>query len=359
MNETPTETTPGETTPAETTPAETTPAETTPGETTPAGTPTKETWPRRRGGSGARVDRTPTVAQEPLPFDQIPPIAVPYDDEADQPIAFSLTARARRVVAPDALPALRVIDDDGALEPPNDTRPARARALHRAGVSIDDIGRQLDVDDLVVRAWLGSLVATSPTRRARPPRHDHERPGVAAAPRSGVDLPDPPAFRAPPVARIGPRTRAVDEVAATDDLWRDAVEEARRRLTDDPRFALGVGMLASLAATDRFSVTLISDRAEAVGAVMGWLYEHAQVDVATPRVILRLGEQAAADLERHRWSDKVGVPIGRISFTRSGGIRPSSTVAFVRIHDPILASRVTGWCDALLDPRDLTADAAF
>jgi hypothetical protein len=94
-----------------------------------------------------------------------PQPSLPFDGVADAPIPYSLTARARRTVAPDDLPALRVISDPPAPTTPadagaaqqldderSDTRPARARALARAGTPLPAIAQQLDVDELLVEA---------------------------------------------------------------------------------------------------------------------------------------------------------------------------------------------------------------
>jgi hypothetical protein len=114
------------------------------------------------------------------------------DTAHDQPIGFALTARARRAVAPGTLPELSVVgvgatgsaSGNGALEEPDDTRPARARALRRAGVPLSAIVRQLGTDPLTVTAWVGEVA---------PSTRQHRSGGSGAAVPTGVppDRPTP------------------------------------------------------------------------------------------------------------------------------------------------------------------------
>jgi hypothetical protein len=314
-----------------------------------------------------------TGAQQPLPF----------DDEADDPIPFALTARARRTVAPERLPPLEVVpdrgaadpgssrpaptadgpqpaavrrqpapatrpsqasrpgddEDDGHLDDPTDTRPARARALRRAGVPVARIAAQLDVDDLAVRAWTGD-VAAEPTTE-----------------------PEPGGGTAPSRPRVPALARELEEDRTAFELARAAArEDALARLTDDPSFAAGVGLVAALAEVDTHAVTLVSPHPEVVGRVLGWLVSHAEVDPGRVRVVLRIGPDVAGDLARHRWAAGLGVPVDRVSHTRwRGAPAPDATDALVRLHDLALAATVAGWRDALLTPPtgDDPADVAF
>ncbi|MFP4312286.1 MAG: hypothetical protein ACLFS9_09965, partial [Nitriliruptoraceae bacterium] len=111
------------------------------------------------------VDRLPLARPEQprLPLPDGPGdrdgAADPAGADHDQPIGFALTARARRVVAPDSLPELSVVPAvaEPVEEDPDDTRPARARALRRAGVPVARIAAQLDIDPLLVTAWTGAV----------------------------------------------------------------------------------------------------------------------------------------------------------------------------------------------------------
>jgi hypothetical protein len=299
---------------------------------------------------GADMDRDtssavapPTGAQQPLPF----------DDEADHPIPFTLTARARRTVAPDALPPLEIVpdrshlpapggpagaedEDDGHLDDPTDTRPARARALRRAGVPVARIAGQLGVDELAVRAWTGDVAAggadAGEVRRAAPSRAQ------------ALDL-------------------ELEQERTAFELARAAArEEALARLTIDPDFAAGVGLVAALAEVDVHAVTVSCAHREVIGRLLTWLAAHVDLDLERVRVVLRLGPDVAGDLARHRWSEGLGVPVERIAHTRwRGAPAPDATDALVRLHDAALAATIAGWRDALLSPPtgDDPADVAF
>jgi hypothetical protein len=291
---------------------------------------------------------SPPGAQQPLPF----------DDEADHPIPFALTARARRTVAPDRLPPLEVVTDrpggvalrprpsgddegDGHLEDATDTRPARARALRRAGIPIARIAEQLRVDDLAVRAWTGD-VATGHL----------EAVAAGGTPTSTAVVPG-----------VHHRTNDEGDDRTAFELARAAArEEALTRLTAEADFAAGVGLVAALAEVDAHAVTLASPHPEVLGRVLGWLAVQAGVELDRVRVVLRIGPDVAGDLARHRWASGLGVPVERISHTRwRGSPSPDATDALVRLHDPALAASVAGWRDALLVPPSDhgPADVAF
>lgn len=101
-------------------------------------------------GRDAASGASPDPEQQPLPF----------DDADEAPIGFALTAAAHRVVASDGPPPLQVAPepaaDEGDDQPddaelvyddPSDTRPSRARALRRAGLSVTAIADQLQVSE--------------------------------------------------------------------------------------------------------------------------------------------------------------------------------------------------------------------
>jgi hypothetical protein len=280
--------------------------------------------------------RSSAVAQVPLPF----------DDEAERPIAFSLTARARRTVAPEALPTLRVVRpvvrgpgpdgtsgdrsavrvprrvDDPADDDPSDTRPARARALRRAGVDPAAIATQLGVDELLVRAWTGGVVA---------PRHAaRTRDGVVPGPLPAVDEGAEPAA-----------------VRATRDAAR---EDATRRLAAEPGLAAGLGVLAGVAELGPRAITVTTADPRVAGRIVRWLVDVLDVDPAAVRLVLRVGPRAAADLARHRWGRAVGLDPERVRTTRAGATADDAAVEGVlRVAGADLAATAAGWCDALLD----------
>jgi hypothetical protein len=270
---------------------------------------------------------TPPPAQQALPF----------DDEADRPVPYALTVRARREVAPHALPDLEVVRPDavrprahepaeeGALEEPGDTRPARARALRRAGVGVAKISQQLQADELAVRAWLGDL-AGGPTPDA----------AVVALPVPAGRGPDPAVLRA------------------------RAQEHASARLDADPGFAAGLGLFVGVGQLDAHGVGLRTTDPRLAAMVVSWLVQHAEVARDRVRVVLRLGDRVAGDLARHEWSRQLGVPLERVTHTRwRGGTDPAAVEALVRVTDERLAATLAGWGDALLAGPRSPVDAAF
>lgn len=272
---------------------------------------------------------TPPRAQQPLPF----------DDEADHPVPYALTARARREVAPEDVPDLTVVGrrgsrrageggpDDGSLDTPGDTRPARARALRRAGTPVAAIARTLQVDELVVRAWLGDLAGR----------------GAAHA----VSL----------IPEEQPRSRSS---RAFEQARTRALGTATERLARDAEFAAGLGLVSGIAAVDEHSVSVSTEDPRVAAAVVRWLQRHADAQPARIRVVLRLAPGAAADLARHRWAQAMGIPLEQIAHTRSRSTPEGCQEALVRLADPVVAGSVSGWSQALLDPPSPEpVDAAF
>ena len=272
-----------------------------------------------------RTRDTPPQVQQPLPF----------DDESDRPVPYALTARARREVAPEDMPALAVVsrpgavaDAPGALDEPGDTRPSRARALRRAGMPVSAIARTLDVDELAVRAWLGDLAGRSAPGS----------PGTLAEVAASTSSPSVTFER----ARERARASAAD------------------RLEQDPTFAAGLGLLAGIADVDEHSVGVSTDDPRVGATVVGWLLRYTDATPGRIRVVLRLAPTAAADLARHRWAQAMGLPVEQIAHTRSRATVEGREQALVRLADPQVAGAVTGWSQALLDPPSPEPlDAAF
>ena len=303
---------------------------------------------------------TPSGAQQALPF----------DDEAHEPIAYVLTAAAHREVATDGAPALQVVDevDD------RDTRPARARALRRGGVPITQIAARLGVDDLLVRAWIddGASAPLLPhRRRVAEPAHAHPAAGTSSDARHGT----------------GPRTRSdsrADEDTGGALARAAAAEEARTRLGSDPGFALGLGLLVGTVEPEQESrprrrtaastpapadgpggagpttCTLRLPTAQVAGRMMTWLVTYAGVGPGSVRMVLRLGSQAAGDLARRRWSAAVGIDHGRVCVVRTRQlVDPHGVQALLRVTDPDVCLRLAGWCDAVVWPDEDRVDLAF
>jgi hypothetical protein len=305
----------------------------------PAGGP-----PLRPTGTDHAAERSPQagpeLVQQPLPF----------DDEADQPVAFSLTARARREIAPEDLPALSVVRDARRLpatdrtprdgtggdvwpvrDDPSDTRPSRARALRRAGLPAAEIARQLRVEPLLVRAWIGAT--NDPTV------------GHATDRAPTVDV-DPEEEQ---------RETAFQLARAT------AAEQARRDLRRDPGFAAGLGLVASIVDIDRNALTVTTGDQEVARMSLRWLDEHLPLDPARVRLVLRLGPRAAGDLVAHRWASRLGIDRQRVAVARWHDAPDGQSVqALLRVADPGAAATVAGWRDALLAPSGSDpADIAF
>ncbi len=271
---------------------------------------------------------TPVAAQPAL-----------FDADAHAPIPYALTARARREVAPQVLPDLRVLGapavidprPQGAAEPlddPRDTRAARARALRRAGLDLADIARQLDVDELLVRAWVGD-VAVDPARRRRV-RADATHAGERSAPEGADD----------------------DESQVAFELARAAArDEAVGTLAKDPGFAAGLGLVAATADIGPHALTVCTARREVLAALLRWLAAYHPVESGRVRLVLRLGPGVAGDLARHGWSTALGLPADAVSSTRWRSASEEGAVeALLRIADPVAAATLAGWCDALLEP---------
>lgn len=289
-------------------------------------------------------ERTPTHPDAPTVND--PPagaqVPLPFDDEAEDPIPFALTARARRTVAPHDLPALRVLPGSGAPAPdgatadgatvadPSDTRPARARALHRSGVAAAAIAGQLGVDELLVRAWTGNVAVARPSRRGTV--------GVTGAPQVAL--------------HAGGRDAREEAARTAFELARAAArDQARRRLADEPKLAAGLGVLAGIADVTPAAVDVTTSDPRLAGAAVRWLTEVLGADPSEVRLVLRVGPRAAADLARHRWGRAVGIAPERIRTTRAvATVADDAVEGVLRVVDADLAAAAAGWRDALLDP---------
>lgn len=285
--------------------------------------------------------------QQPLPF-----VPLPFDDEADRPVAFALTARAKRVVAPEELPDLSVVRDRGSpsgtggvpsddwptATDPSDTRPSRARALRRAGLATAAIAGQLGVDPLLVRAWVGAApVGAAPVGAAPAPASN-----VPVDGRSDPSVTDPVADDA---------TERAEQETSFHLARAAAGEEARDRLRHDPGFAAGLGLLTSIAEVDLHAVTATTSDQDVAAAVLRWLDEQVAIDPGRVRVVLRVGPRGSGDLVRHRWAARLGIDRDRIALARWREAPDREAVqALVRVADPGVAATVAGWRDALLVP---------
>lgn len=280
---------------------------------------------------------------------------LPFAEGDDRPVAFALTARARRTVAPHEVPALRVVTPAPAPGPPRaaaatvaplpaggpvpvdeprpdpvdgpdedvaDTRPARARALRRAGARPATIAAQLGVDPLLVRAWTDGVG------------------GVAHVTALPAPIADDP--HAEDVAR-----RAAFASARTTARGR-----ARTHLAARPVLAGGLGVLAACVDVEPDGVTVTTRDPRVARATLRWVAEVLEVPAERWRTVVRLGERAAADLAVHRWAAALAVPRERVRTTRWAGTPDDVEEVRCRLADPVVAAEVAGWCDALLDDPD-------
>lgn len=333
------------------------------------------------------VTRTPDRRQPALPLDLEEATPLPFDDEADRPLDLLLTARGRRAVGASDLPALEVVPDpdagaaasssaplDGAAggsrllageEDPSDTRPSQARALRRAGRATAEIAERLQVDELLVRAWIADV---SPAAARGHQRVARQR-GASAT-------------RAASLADRGPRDRSRADRSRADrghadpegaerrleehrtgfELARAAArEEARRSFLQDPDFAAVVGILSGIAEFDPHAVTLTTATPALVTRVIGWIRQRLDVEPGRVRVVLRIGPRVAGDLAAHRWAKHLEVDRSRVAVAswRSAPAADAEQV-LVRLADPSAAATLAGWCDALLEPSGTgPADVAF
>lgn len=257
---------------------------------------------------------TPTQAVLPL-------------DELEAPVPYQLTARARRLVAPESLPDLSVVD----VEDPHDPRPARARALRRGGAEPSAIARELGVDVVLVRGWTGDIGHPRPRRRlaAVPTRPAMHPSGAVTGPAEDADE---RALRHAELAAA--RAEAANEVGA--------------RL-QDPAFVRGLALTAATADIDEHTLVITTRDIDVAATVTRWLVRDAGLDHRDLRVVLRLAEFAGSDLVARRWADALGVDSGAVGRTRwRSAPRPDAVEVLVRAADPLVGARVAGWRDVLL-----------
>lgn len=294
---------------------------------------------------GHAMDSQPSESQRPEPRRPEPqrPAAeqevLPLEPAAESPIPFALTARARRVVAPATLPDLTVVrgpSDGDEPDPGTDTRPARARALRRAGLGYTAIAAELGLDEGAVRGWCRSVAAA--------------RPGTSGHPAT----PDAAAGTTPGMGHRASRVREPDD-AELAQVTRQAAARATERLRDEPAFARDAGLVVGAAEIDRHGVTVRSGNRRLLAAVLRALGRWAELDPRRVRVVLGLAPDVAADILVHRWADELDLARERVTHTRTRDARDPAPRATIRIADEHLAATLAGWQHALLA---LAADQA-
>lgn len=250
-------------------------------------------------------------------------------DDAAQPVPFTLTARARRVVAPETLPSLTVVGrtlseapfeapalgdaSDGDAEGVDDLfdpRRARARALRRAGASEKSIAAELGMPTTTIAAWTEDV---TPSPRAR-----HRK--QVAANRRERDL---------PVAWVTGR-------AAARAAWRRG---------EGSHLA---AMVTGMADVTPFAVRLRGD-VDTIAVVLRWLRDNLAIDEHCLRAQVLSAPGEAMDRVTHLVAEQLGLPIERVH-SRPWADAPDADAKLVhlRISDPGVAGTIDGWRTELL-----------
>ena len=289
-------------------------------------------------GGGPRADGSDAAAAVTPPSSRARQTALPFHDEADEPVGYALTATARRLVAPERVAVLRVVPPtapDGAATAvpsraasldPNDIRPARARAMRRAGHDLEDIALRLAVAPEAVERWVADV---RPVRARRSGRRGPTRPAAAGAAEDVVPAP------VPTVRSDGPTRRR-------------AAREAAARLGSDVVLARDLALLAGAARTTGATVAVSLSGLGLAAAVIDRLRTDAGLERHGVRVVLRVGPARPADRARHEWSDGLGLPLERISAVRWPlAADPEDVDATLHLVDAEVIARVLGWIDAV------------
>jgi len=253
------------------------------------------------------------------------PLPLPFDDELDAPVGFSLTPRARRVVTPEQVPALRLVPRDAghdggpaAAQPdPTDVRPAQARALRRSGMPVPTIAAAIGVDLELVAGWTQD---TEPVRR------------TARASGRGRPSPTQAAGVATPSGTVHARTVQTRQIGA---------REAR-------------GMAVALAEFDAAlsGVGFTHARPEVLGAILSELRRAVPVVDWRVRVAIRVAGQLGVDRCRGAVAAALQVEEERIVAGRwSDAPNPSALEVSLHISDEAAAMAVHEWTAALEVPR--------
>lgn len=292
----------------------------------------------------ARTSHADVLARSPQVAMQA---ALPFDDEADRPIGYALTPNARRIVAPGPVARLRVVPPaavppatapcatvrpverasaagaDAAVDP-HDIRPARARAMRRAGHDPEVIALRLAVAPEEVMAWIAEI---GPIRTARPGRRVR---GARTVPDDGD-------------ATV-PTTAVVIDGAAR----RAAAREVAGRIGADAGLARDLGLIAGGARPTGATVAIGLTDVALASAVLGRLRSDAGLEAHGVRVVLRVGPARSADRARHEWAEVLRLPLERTSAVRWPlAADPEDVEATVHLVAPDVVARVLGWIDAI------------
>jgi hypothetical protein len=259
------------------------------------------------------------------------PIALPFDDEGDAPVPFTLTAAARRAIDPQDVPSLRVVPDrphDPSIEvpradaprleaprseAPDDLRPAQARALRRSGMRVATIAAAMGVEAALVTAWTSDVA---------PHREQRTSPRQVRAP--------------------GRRT-----------VGRPA--SARAVLGHEHVAAAGLAVALARVDADGSALTLVDDRPAVLGAALAAIGAEVSVAPASVRVAVRAGTGIAADRLQADLLRNLGVPQDRILVGRwHEAADPDAVEIRVRVAELGAVRVVDAWAAVLMDrPHDV------
>lgn len=244
----------------------------------------------------------------------------------DDPVPYRLTPKGRATVAPDSVPALRVVDGGHTdLDDVAGTARVRARALRRAGAHTLDIADELGVEPLHVEAWVADLPVprdAARTRRRRQLRVVADTEGAPA---------------------VGEEVRA--QWGAAADVGRD---EATGRLAREPGLHSGLGIVSGLLEPDPHALVLVGEQLPLLAAAWGWIRATMGVVPAAARVLVRHEPGVAGDRVAHETAAALGVEVSAVATTRDGARVGRPPLVRLRVSDPQLAGRVLGWQRALL-----------
>ncbi len=248
-------------------------------------------------------------------------------DEELAPVPFTLTARARRVVAPESLPSLAIVTTSDGVDPKDDgeqeaddtadPRRARARALRRAGVTIEVIATELGVEAERAIRWTDDVTPAKPAQRRQEVslrRRDQEAPAAYVSGR-----------------------------AAARAAWKRGTAVSH-----------GAAMAAGFAEVTPFAVRLRGELAVVAG-ILQWLRDATGVQDTVVRAQVAAAPGAALDEVAHRVAQRLRLPVEEIA-TRPWADAPDADAVevAVRIADPHLAGTIAGWREGLL--AELLAD---
>ncbi len=258
----------------------------------------------------------------------LPGDAVQQQLPLDEPVPYRLTAQGRRLVAPDDLPVLRVVDLDAPrhvdLDRADGAVRARARALRLAGSHTLDIADELGVDPLHVEAWVADLPVPADAGVQR------RRGQLRAVPDVELDVPS--------------------RVAATA-AWRAAADEGRdeaeRRLPDEPWLRGGLGVVSGVLEADHHALLLCGDQVGLIRAAWAWTVSTLS-PTAPARVLLSHDPAQPGDRVAHEVGAALGIPVESITATRDPARAGRGPWVRLRVSDPVLAGRAEGWRRALL-----------